>query len=146
MSFQPLSEQAQERIHSASPDVSNAALAEELGVSERTVRRHRKKARDERREVAREVLQDRVEREMPNALAALGDCVRVAHSHMLGAAKEEAGDAEKRMLPDYIRETRASAKQLLDYLGLEGEKDPLEAAESAAIIEEIDRRGLMRSL
>lgn len=60
-----------ERIQAAAPGVTDTALARELGIHRNTVRRYRQRARQERQELARDLLAQHVEANIPDALADL---------------------------------------------------------------------------
>lgn len=129
MAFEAIPDEVRSRIANAPSDVTDVALSEQLGISRPTIAKYRKQAREQRAEAARTVLVERVSRETPNALAALSDCVSVAHRKMLETEH-----------PDYVRECRASAKTLLDYLGLAPETDELDEVPNESLIDEVRRR------
>lgn len=89
MALPRLADEKADRIRGASPEITNAQLAAELGVSERSVTRYRKAARKDREEAAREVVARHVEENIPDALADLTDLRRMARS-----AFEASGDSK----------------------------------------------------
>lgn len=118
----------------AKPEETNAELAAELGLGESTVRKYRREAREARRAIAREVMERHVEDAMPNALDALGAALRLAKEQM---------DTERS--PEWVRETRATAIALLDRMGVEKVKDPLEGLSDEVLLGEVEARlGLAR--
>jgi hypothetical protein len=134
MAERKLTEAEKLAIRASDPSqITGEALAEQYGVSRALISKIRREGRQERAEAAKEVIQRRVEREMPNALEALGETLQVARSQM---------NAEK--TPAWVRETRESAMALLKYLGLEGEKDPHADVTDEALLDELESRGLVR--
>lgn len=118
-----------ERIKSARPGESVAILAEELGLSVRTVKKYRAEGRRERLEVAREAVRQVVSDAAPDAITTLFRTMVLSSERM-----EAEGTAQ------WVRETRESAIAVLRHLGRTLEKDPLEGVEDGALIEEALRR------
>jgi predicted transcriptional regulator len=67
-----------ERIRTAPAGTTDTTLARELGIHRNTVRKYRKVGRQEREEIAREVLARHVEENIPDALADLTEIRRLA--------------------------------------------------------------------
>jgi hypothetical protein len=117
------------RIQSARPEETAEALAEELGVSVRTVKTYRTQSRKERAEVAREAVREVVESAAPDAIKTLRRTMVLSSEEM-----------EKERSTAWLRETRESAIAVLKYLGLTPEKDPLDGVNDQELIEEALRR------
>lgn len=100
----------------ADVDTTAAELGRQHGVSDRMIRYYRKDARQERREIARDVLEKRVEAEMPNALDDLAALRAKAREVYEGSAAAKDGAL-----------WLASIKTTLDYLGNPSDDD-LDAA------------------
>jgi len=123
-----------EAIKSADPTEGVPALAKRLKVSVSTVKRYRAAGRKERREIARDVLERRIEQEMPNALDALGKALKIACAKM-----------EEEQSPEWVRETRMTAIALLDRMGVERMKDPLEGRSDEELLAAVaERLGMVR--
>ena len=135
MAERKLTEAQKREIRQTDPQqVSTADLAAKYNVSEPLIQRVRRQGRAERIAAAKEVLEKRVEAEMPNALEALGATLRVSRAQM-----------EAEPTPPWVRETRESATALLKYLGLGQEKDPLDAISDEVLMEQVSERlGLRR--
>lgn len=80
-----------ERIQSAPRSVTDAALAAELGVTDRTVRKYRREAREARQEAARAVIAQHVEENVPDALSDLSDLRRIAREKYEGTGDARQG-------------------------------------------------------
>lgn len=87
MAREKTSDDVIEQIKAAPRTESHEAVAKRLGVSVPTVRKYRKAAREERQEVAREILARHVEENIPDALQDLTDLRRQARN-----TYEESGD------------------------------------------------------
>lgn len=129
MSFERIPDEIRERLENAPSGVTTTQLVAETGVSYPTAMKYRRVGEEKRAEAARSVLKERVADETPNALAALSECVKISHERMK-ATKH----------PDYIRECRASAKCLLDYLGLAPEPDEFDEISNETLLDEVRRR------
>jgi hypothetical protein len=73
MALPELADDLIERIKGAAPGVSDTALGRELGIHRITVWKYRRLAKQERQEIAREVIAQHVEANIPDALADLAD-------------------------------------------------------------------------
>jgi DNA-binding transcriptional regulator LsrR (DeoR family) len=72
-----ITEELIEKIEAAGPQITDAQLARDLGIHRNTVRKYRKEARAERQEVAREILAQHVEANIPDALKDLTDLRKI---------------------------------------------------------------------
>jgi hypothetical protein len=118
-----------QRIKAARPDEAVAVLAQELGVSVRTVKKYRAEGRRERAEVALAAVREVVEDTAPDAIKTLVRTMELAAERL---------EAEKSAA--WVRETRECAIAVLRYPVNPQEKDPLEGVSDAALLEEALRR------